>query len=121
MYSYCYVHVFLLLCMFCFIVLSVYCVNVYCTTATGCQTQLQLTNISFTFKTATPTERIFVKFHIWGLDYRLLSIPSYISNKIDCRCVAKTGGHKLNFYEHLWSAHVGTLTSLLLPYHQLSK
>jgi len=32
----------------CFIVFSVYCfcVNVYCTAATVCQTQLQLTNIS---------------------------------------------------------------------------
>ena len=44
MYSYCYVYVFLLLCMFysvysVFIVFLMYClcVNVYCTTATGCQ------------------------------------------------------------------------------------
>ena len=43
MYFYCYVYVFLLLCKFCsvyslFICSYVYClcVNVYCTTATGC-------------------------------------------------------------------------------------
>ena len=57
MYFYCYVFLLLYLC-----ILTVYmfrsgysvslccsmyclCVNVYCTTATGCQTQLQLTNI----------------------------------------------------------------------------
>jgi hypothetical protein len=50
---FCYVYVLLLLCMFrskyCVSLgCSVYClrVNVYCTTATGCQTQLKLTNIS---------------------------------------------------------------------------
>ena len=44
MYFYCYVYEFLLLCMFCSVYsdslcYSVYglCVNVYCTTATGCQ------------------------------------------------------------------------------------
>ena len=44
MYSYCHVHVFLLLCMFCAVYsvslcCSVFClcVNVYCTTTTGCQ------------------------------------------------------------------------------------
>jgi hypothetical protein len=44
MYSYCYVYVFLLVCMFSIVYsvplcCSVYClcVNVYCTTATGCQ------------------------------------------------------------------------------------
>jgi len=44
MYSYCYVYIFLLLCIFCskyFVSLccSVYClcVNMYCTTAAGCQ------------------------------------------------------------------------------------
>ena len=44
MYSYCYVYVFLMLCMFrsrysvslCFS-LFCFCVNVYCTTAIGCQ------------------------------------------------------------------------------------
>ena len=47
-------YVFLFLYMFCSVYsvslcCSVYClcVNVYCTTATGCQTQLQLTNISY--------------------------------------------------------------------------
>jgi hypothetical protein len=57
MYSFYHVYVFLLLCAFCSrysvsLCCSLYClcVNVYCTTATGCQTQLQLTNIS-NFKT----------------------------------------------------------------------
>jgi len=44
MYFYCYVYVFLLLCIFCSVYsvslgFSAYClcVNVYCTTATGCE------------------------------------------------------------------------------------
>jgi hypothetical protein len=58
-YPYCYVYVFLLLCMFCSeysvsLCCSVHClcVNAYCTTATGCQTNCskqtyQISNISF--------------------------------------------------------------------------
>jgi len=101
MYCYCRVYVLLLLCMFCSVYsvslcFSVYCfcVNVYCTAATGRQTQLQLSNISYhivSYLLYTSYHMLYhIIYHIMSchITYHIYHVMSYIiSHIISCHVI----------------------------------